>query len=376
MNDVNFSTFCPIAFGGYDSKAQSVCCNVKLDKELTSFSEIINSSRIKKIQQNLLAGTKDSACSVCWFSEKHNLNSSLRLSLPRRTKEQAQYEITTPRIRRLVLDCGNVCNLACRTCGPWDSSSWWKEYSGKKLDQLRIYNQSWHRGIQVDKLCLEDYSELEQIIVYGGEPFLNLEHIEVLNKIIKDGNSQNCTLSYTSNMTVKIPEKLIMAAENFKSWDVIMSIDGVTDRFNYIRTLGKWNLILDNINNLYNYSTKNQKFFLRINTVVSALNILYLHEIEKFSDEINCEMTYQFCENPKYYNASIFTEGEKYKIINILETKNIRSWASIVDYLQSYEFDKDNRNKFFEEIQFTKYYHDLDAYQYFPELMDLLWQGL
>lgn len=375
MNDVDLSTYCPLAFGGFDSSTQSVCCNIPpadTNNTFSSFTKIVTSPKIKKIQANLIAGIKDPSCNTCWFFEKNNLNSSLRLSLPRRTQEQAKYEITNLKIKRLVIDSGIVCNLACRTCGPWNSASWWKETRIKERITKYKITEQYFRNTKIDELCLEDYSELQQIMIYGGEPFLNLDHVKVLNKIIEDGNSRHCTLSYTSNMTVDIPKIIILAAEKFKSWDIMMSVDGVKERFEYIRTKGKWNSILSNIDKLQNYNSSNNCFSFGINTVVSALNILYLNEVEKLGKDLDCIMCYQFCRYPQYYDASIFTEGEKSKIIDILKTQNLSKFSSIVDYLNSYKFNKYNRNEFFQEIQFTKDYHNLDAWQYLPELMQLM----
>jgi organic radical activating enzyme len=164
-----------LAFSGFDTRAKSVCCWAKFNTKFNSYSEAMNSPEAVKLQQELLNGIQNPICQPCWDQERIGIK-SMRCS-----------DITGPpderKLKHLVIDSGNVCNLACRTCGPYSSSSHIKEYEAK-------YNKKFNVPIKktnLEFLRNEDFSNLEQISVLGGEPFQNLDHLEIL-ELIKELN--------------------------------------------------------------------------------------------------------------------------------------------------------------------------------------------
>lgn len=369
MNEKALTTYCSNAYGGYDNWNNSICCEVfafenkpENDRHF-SFGEIMSSPVIRNLQRNLLSGIKDPVCKTCWDHESHGIKSLRQFStFINDTPPDINHEITNQKIRRLVINSGVVCNLSCRTCSPYLSSSWWKEYESRNLFYMRDV-----RKTNVDKLLEEDYSELKTIMILGGEPFLNLDHVRVLEKIIADGNAKNCHLNYTSNFTLPIPEQIKKVADKFHTTFFTMSIDAVGDQFKYIRTNGDWSRVLKNINEV-----QKTNYRLNINSVVSILNIMYLDDLIAFQKSLDLPIHFVFCSNPAYYSPEILTPIEKDKIIDIICSQNLPYEESLINYIKSYDFNQDTRSKFWEEVEFTRKYHDLDINEYLPKLIEIL----
>jgi len=376
MNDINISTYCTNAFGGYDSWNNSICCEVRVFRnteldEFMSFKDIIKSPIVQNLQKNLLAGVKDPLCKACWKHEEYGISSLREFSTFTGNSfsfNNIRDEIQDQKIRRLVINSGTNCNLSCRSCGPWLSSSWWKETKYRK--SLKLYNEFFVpeklKPTNVEQLLLEDYSKIKNVMILGGEPFLNLDHVKVLHKIIQDGNSKNCELNYTSNFTLPIPEGIKEVAKEFKNTFFTMSIDAVGDQFHYIRTTGIWEDVLQNIK-----EAQKENFILSINSVISILNIMYLDDLSNFARSFNLLTHEVFLVNADYLTPIIFTPEEKDKIVSHLQLQNIPNVESYIDYIKSYGYKESARKRFWDEIQMTKDYHGLDANHYLPKLMKI-----
>lgn len=383
----NKNTYCTNAFGGFDSWAGAVCCKVYPRKPGASFYEIINSEVTKHIQKDLLNGIQSSYCKECWQQEKHGVK-SLRINqtfmqLIDQEAEQIHWrniikeEIYNKKIRNFTINSGNMCNLACRTCHPNLSSGHWNEseYKNSTNKYPKIIFKPKVEKTSIDLLLKEDYSSIQNVQILGGEPFLNLDHLAVIEKIIQDGNAKNCTLTYTTNMTVKLPEKIKNIAKNFKRIVLMMSLDATGKPFSYIRTTGDWQIVKENLRNLL-LVAKEYNLNLNINVALSVLNLLYLEEIYKLAEIIRNKITYcdvqlQFVTDPKHYSANILKDTEKDKIIQLLLNSE-SDLQPIVSYVKQSVFCPSSRQRFFEEIEFTKQYRGLDIYEYLPELMSLL----
>ena len=83
----------------------------------------------------------------------------------------------------------------------------------------------------------------------GGEPFLSEvdKQLELLNRYVDSGQSIHMTLHYTTNTQVYPDSKWWSLWENFKEIDIQLSIDGVGNRYEYIRYPAKNTVLLENV---------------------------------------------------------------------------------------------------------------------------------
>jgi hypothetical protein len=232
--------------------------------------------------------------------------------------------------------------------------------------------------------------------VIGGEPFLNLEHLAVLEKISTYENSKNVMVLYFTNGTIPIPEKLALLAPKFASITIKVSVDAVGSPFDYIRTNATWSQVNANIKSMQNTNIPN--VFFMFNVVVSVLNVMYLDpllewissrmppevgkNVNDWPPEISAHARIATLRNkfhvtlvslvgPEYYGFSIFTPSQRAKLIQHLESSEFEL-SSIISQIQSLEYSESNANKFWKEVDWTKQYKGLDIDQYLPDLVELL----
>jgi MoaA/NifB/PqqE/SkfB family radical SAM enzyme len=132
---------------------------------------------------------------------------------------------------------------------------------------------------------------VQSIYYTGGEPFINVEHWELLEEMVSTGYSQNISLIYNTNVsTLKFKDKNILDLwKNFKSVAVMASIDAVGPAFDYIRSGGNWATVEQNLIQLKNFQQQHANLKITISTTVSILNIWFIAELlEYFTDyEVN-----------------------------------------------------------------------------------------
>ena len=384
-------TYCWYAFSAYDSNHKWCCCVGGLG-DYKNFQALNESTEIQEVRNALKNGQRHPKCRLCWIPEDNGDISTRLISNQQITKTMQPGTWYDPKLRYLWLDSGSVCNLACRTCSSDWSSSHYREYR----DRYGTIPITPIQKTDMDNLLSEDYSLLTGITVIGGEPFLNLEHLAVLERIASYENSKNVKVLYHTNGTVAIPEKLVQLAPRFANVTIMVSVDAVGTPFDYIRTNANWDQVSANIDSMQSANVPNVSFM--FNVVVSALNVLYLNPLLEWisqrmppdvhlttsdwptdaraHDKITAlrnryHVTLVSIIGPEHYGFSIFTPTQRAKLIQHLESSPFEL-SSIIAQIQSLEYSESNANKFWEEVAWTQQYKNLDIGQCLPALVDLL----
>lgn len=355
MNSLD--TYCPLAFGGFDTKSSAICCKIDTKKGYYTFNEMNQDPEIIELRKSLIEGIKHKACALCWEEEALGKVSMRQERLPLDNSTKVS-------LRHLVINSGNSCNIACRTCNAYQSSTHIIENTIKfnySKDYYPIFKTD------IENLLTEDYSDIRHINVMGGEPFLNLEHTKVLEHIISIGKSSTCNLSYNTNATQKISKKLINIFEQFESVGIVFSIDAIGKQFEYIRTGAIWSATEDNIKNLLNLAVKKINF--QVHITISALNVLYLPELCTWLEQNNLPYSYDIAYGPECYSFQIFTDSQKKQL---LETINIDKFGMVAKHIQQSNHNSKALEQFWQEIEWTNKYWQLDFNRYLPKLAKLL----
>jgi len=178
-------------------------------------------------------------------------------------------------VRFMDLRFGNRCNLKCRMCGPTDSELWYDDHvnlwdqttfneGGEQVQLIQNAKGKWTADTKKYNWIDEDHSwdqiksnlnELEYIYIVGGEPLLVSGHVEVLKECIERGLASKITLEYNTNLTL-LPDDVLELWKQFKIVRVGISIDGVKEVNDYIRSPSKWGQIEFNLNKLMSHNTK------------------------------------------------------------------------------------------------------------------------
>jgi MoaA/NifB/PqqE/SkfB family radical SAM enzyme len=376
MPKIDLSTYCPLPFNGYDSRLKWVCCVYQepTDQNLKSHSEIKNSPKIIQLQQDLLNGIKSPECQSCWGNESSGSHSLRTLTLRKLNSGQVDFDklarqtIDHKKLRYLWIDSGSVCNLACRSCSYIYSTSLFKEYKDR-------HNYTPITGIKktdVQSLMQEDYSSIAEIMVLGGEPFLNLDHIQIIDQVVKQGHSKNAELKYFTNGTVRLPHAIERQISHFKKVKFNLSIDAVDQQFEYIRTNGQWDSIQSNLNYLLELQKLHPNIILSVQITISVLNVLYLGELMQWLDNFKFESIIQWpVSDPEEYTFNILTEQQKAHVAQYLDSLSY-DFSSIAAHVVNTPFNPDSLAKFHQETAWTEKYKKMALQDYLPRLVNLL----
>ncbi len=343
------------------------------------YDKIMNSESFRNVRKQMLQGEYPQECKRCWDSEKAGNKSKRILESARHnfTEEQAIQctDITDGRINNvsfefIELRLGNHCNLICRTCNPISSSRWKKEW--EELDLEHGYNMipqndmDWPLDQNFWDSMLPHVDELRFLYINGGEPLLIDKHGKFLKELIKLDVAKNVTITYSTNSTVSGKEYEDIWKQ-FKHVDIMLSIDCLEDRNEYMRYPSKWSNTVKQYEWFKDLSSRHDNIITTICQTVSILNIYYLKEFYDYFGEnhISCN----FVTNPMYYDPAILPQDIKDIIVN--KYKGERFYNTIKNYLSI-----DNRDRTLEQFFDVTNRQDVirkESYKdTFPEFYELI----
>ena len=365
---INTKTYCSLATSGWDSRTRKICCNVDLPR-FNNFSEMHRDASVKKLVSDLESGIKNERCRECWKFESIGATSMRQTFLKyQKTKQSYELESANKKIRHLVLSTGIKCNFACRTCGPNASSGHVKEYEDRT-------GKTYEEGSVPDTdmtLLKQDLSDVITIEVLGGEPFLNLEHLEIIKHIGTLPTAKNCQLNYTTNGSVRLRSNIFDNFKNFKEVNICLSIDAVGKPFDYIRTLGKWNDVQKNIDKLIELKEKMKNIRIVAHPTIGSLNILLIDDLFSYFKDKEIDYYLGFCDYPKHYSLDIFNDRQKAFIVDTLSKSKHHKVDQIINKVNSANFKTEYLADFINAVKFTNKYRKLDYAEYLPELNRLI----
>jgi len=335
----------------------------------STIQEYIDSDNLKTIKQQMLANQWPAGCIRCKTEEASNIKSKRQLDYERWQEAYDSYTEDQGFITASIA-FGNTCNLKCITCNPGASSRWRKEYRDlygiDKPPVEVIYN------ITSENI----YNALPNAIHFdipGGEPFLSEvdKQLELLQRYVDSGQSKNITLHYTTNTQVYPNTKWWSLWENFKEIDIQLSIDGVGNRYEYIRYPAKNNVLLKNLDR-YLEQENIHNIRLSVSHTVSAYNIYYMDEFFTWCDSIG--LPTPWCgraHNPSHMRPCVYMEPVRSGIAQHLSTSKHSEVVKWSDYLLT-----NDSSVHYEKFLTMRNKHDLyrntSFAKTFPEVEELI----
>ena len=350
----------PCAYGALDIKQPQLDAKKKW-----------HSQELNNLRQQFINNEQPEACNRCWFEEAAGKN-SLRQRLLQYQPNAYQDLIITGRWHdgplSITFKSSNVCNLACRSCGAHDSNqfdkegaTYLKEYNNR--GQYIAINKPEHVNM-IDYVTICD--NLRHLEFFGGEPLLNITQFELLEHLVESGRSKDITLYYNTNATNTPTERLQQAWKEFKSIEISCSIDGIKDKFEYLRWPGKWSTLESTVDNLQNM---NLGIPTRIvgNMTTSITNVCDTTEIYEWQKERFGEYPYNsMVDMPSYMSIKNIPDEYKNQISSHLSMSEVRQYLDI---------DVQYPNAFREWIKWMKRmdkYREQNFKTTFPKLYDII----
>ena len=320
-------TFCPIPWNFQAIRNNGdvrICCQSNIAKSrgiLTAEDgKIVNAGNssleearhvplMKLVRSNMLQGKWSDECVRCKEEESAGLNSRRMYELEnwkfsfedavKVTNPDGSLTGDAPLPVYYDLRFGNLCNLACRMCGPTDSHTWYEQWSGlygseqfkdthgtvklirNDKGRLTTKDYDWHESESFWQQLESNIKNIRHVYMAGGEPLLIERHYDFLNKCIEQGYAHQITLEYNTNMTT-LPNKVLELWKQFGKVQVGASIDGIGSVLEYQRWPIKWSQAEANLIKLDNFAESNPNIVAWLAVTVTVFNVMHIPEMIKW----------------------------------------------------------------------------------------------
>lgn len=283
----NKKTYCPMPFvtltanpGNYVSR-----CMMSLGSMGPIDYNTYNNENFQTLRKNMLNGVWDEVgCESCFYKEKNGIKSQRQKWIEREEKylgEKGIYEnnlsIDRNKIYHLYMNFNNICNFKCRMCGPWFSNAWIPDW--KKLNSRNVPIPP-KQQVDIDKFLNEfgsDLSDLRQIWITGGEPFMDDSVFKFFHKLQEYSDITKINVTVNTNASKLDVDKLHLL-KNLKQLHLNISVDATGEIYNYIRA---YNYDFEQLNKKINQikQIKQDNLLITVNGAFQIYNVL---DVEDF----------------------------------------------------------------------------------------------
>jgi MoaA/NifB/PqqE/SkfB family radical SAM enzyme len=297
---------------------------ITLDK--FSIKDAWNSPTRLEIKSALENGIEHPNCQDCWNEEAAGRDSK-RIMINRGLSHVKPLE---DQPMAIMLKPGNLCNLACRHCGPFSSSRWLRDYykiESRDPDWLTYTNQfsniqdSYNENNRVWS-DLKDWAPgIHFYELYGAEPMLIDPLWDVIRTSSLSEGGPKTNLNINTNGTI-LRDDTQEIFKNFHRVVLGVSVDAVGERFEYMRYPAKWGQLLSNLDRYQEMAAKLGNISISISATVGALNIYYADELWQFFNDRGLHVGFNVLHRPTHLNMRIFPTAVKEKIAKKLQDSN------------------------------------------------------
>jgi organic radical activating enzyme len=339
------------------------CClsTVKLEID-NSLENIWNNQKLISLRDQNKNNVWDKDCWECkrLESAKHT---SFRMGML--DKFGVKEDLSGPQRIDLLFDLS--CNLACRTCGP-NASTFWQKHLKENNMLVGNYPTKSRMDDIIKVFKSLDLTNLEMVQYCGGETLMGNTYWET-TKILADlipNTKDKITLGFQTNGTQSIDEKYYDLIEKFHLVKFIISLDGVGDRFNYMRWPADWDQVSDNILAMRENLPVNVMFI--IQETASNLNLFYHDEVsnwveKKFSTNRLGDITNYSKQLVVHQNLNVNNITKEY--YNAIQAKGLTNLLS-----SNWQENPENIKRMIEEVEMYDKFRNQNWRTTFPEVAE------
>jgi hypothetical protein len=313
----------------------------KFDLVSAEFTTIQNSTSMQNLRQQFIDGKQPQTCRKCWREERAGRTSKRMHTLDRlkhMLADETEWTADAKPLMFLDLKLGNICNLKCRICGSWSSSTFAAEELanlGPDEDRKTNYHYqmlrqgAWPRENPKFWTEIAAVSEhIEYIEFTGGEPFMIQEHFDLLQGLVDRGLAGQIEIHYNTNGT-QYPESGPAIWRHFRHVEIAFSIDDVGTRFEYQRTGAVWAQVQANIERFKLLRSQHTNISLQVCSTVNVFNIYYLAELAAWNYAQGFDYVYwNMMHEAYYFSIATLPDAVKRDITTQLRTSGSASDAA------------------------------------------------
>ncbi|MCB0365569.1 MAG: twitch domain-containing radical SAM protein [Bdellovibrionaceae bacterium] len=276
------TTFCPLLWSKItidpSGKLKACCsskCFVNEDGENLriergeGLDQYWNHPSVCQARKAMMAGEWPKECYYCRYQEENGVMSKRKgqiyywaeimkvdpIALLAATDGEGRIDLPPVAVDARL---SHVCNLTCVMCTPEFSTSWKSVFKKlmespwpgptrrpsylKHTEIIEGGTPKWGDDPSVVEWFRDHARQLREIQFAGGEPLLFKNHDKILDTLIDSGDAGHITLDYNTNAT-QITNETLERWSHFENLDLQLSVDGVGEQFEYIRTPAKWQRI-------------------------------------------------------------------------------------------------------------------------------------
>ena len=275
---------------GCNRKDDGSIVNLKIDKAENYW----NSDYMRSVRMDMINGKYPRACLQCYKEEKLGYKSK-RLWENEEWENRINFDDILNKVNQdgsmpygihyVDMKLGNKCDLACVMCNPADSTKWIPDHnklisvSSEELNKEIYWNKSeaggynwWKNNKTYWTDVYEQLHNLRHIYIIGGEPTINSEFKLFLQYCVDNNHAQNIELRFNTNGQTEDPE-LKELYKSFKNVLIHLSMDGIEQRYEYIRYPGKWD---KQLSVLQYWDNMPDNVTIDIDCTVNVLNVLHI----------------------------------------------------------------------------------------------------
>jgi MoaA/NifB/PqqE/SkfB family radical SAM enzyme len=346
---------------------------------IDNMQEAFDSPWMNNLRRDLNIGFKHPNCKRCWDEERAGQNSK-RMRDSREYLDGVKTINKGEHIIKIVdLKMGNLCNLKCRICNPWNSSQWIDEWYKLKPPQeskiefhktFKAMRDAWKSDQNIWTNLKQALPHIEHMDLYGGEPLMIENMWDILTHSVENGYSKNQTIHYNTNGSIMPSDEQIELWKQFKLVDVQVSVDDINDRHHYQRYPSEWDKVRDNVLKFKNHSW----IRLSTNATISNYNIFYLDEItDEIVKNIGTSVWYNILHAP--YDQSVAALDPEIKEILVKKLEHLNSYQHEIMPILNFVASKPDPEKirmFLTRNEEQDEYRKQSFKDTFPEWWDIL----
>jgi len=321
-------------------------------KKYDSLQDAFDGPENARLRQRMLNGEYIDSCKKC-YRDEYLGKFSYRQRFNRR------YDINEkPIIRELELALSNKCNFKCVTCNTRFSSSWYDD--DKLLGRTHYTNigRNYKSNFDIDSV---DLSELVELKVLGGEPFLDDSYLKVFENI----DLSKVVLYFVTNNSIFPSNEWLSYFKKFKKIKFNISLDGVYDVAEFVRYGTKFKRFEKNYLKWIELSkTKFKNITIIPHFVVHALNCLnitttidwLIKVYEKDYESVSNVIGIDFLEHPT--ELSLIYLPDNIKSFILRENENFLK-PKLEKFMMMGEYDEKICNQFLKYCNFLNLRSDI-----------------
>jgi len=308
----------------------------KFNLATADLKAVQDSAYMHNLRGAFLAGERADTCRKCWAEEDAGRTSKRMHTLDRLKHVITDNQWTSDAKLLMFLDLklGNICNLKCRICGSWSSSTFATEeithiadpaFRKSSFHYQMLRQGAWPRENKTFWDQIESMlDQIRYIEFTGGEPFMIQEHFDMLQGIVDHGIAGNVEIHYNTNGT-HYPEDAESIWKHFKTVEIAFSIDDLGERFEYQRSNAIWSEVMENLHRFRELRGRHRNIQLQVCSTVNIFNVWHLEGLAEWIDMQDFDFIYwNMLHEARYFSIASLPLQAKELAAKRLDTATVR----------------------------------------------------